>query len=175
MRYFVRVGERGFEVDLGAEGICVDGTHIAADLSHVPDTLLTNLLLDGRSFRILAEPGDGAGWTLHLRGRRYEVEAVDERTHAVREMTGGAAKEGGARPIRAPMPGLVVRVEVKEGDRVEAGQGVVIVEAMKMENELRADATALVARVHIRAGQTVEKGQLLIDMETPEPGGEDVS
>ena len=70
------------------------------------------------------------------------------------------------------MPGLVVKVEVAVGDRIEAGQGVVIVEAMKMENELRAEAPGVVAHVHVRPGQTVEKDQVLIDLTAPQDGAE---
>jgi pyruvate carboxylase subunit B len=75
------------------------------------------------------------------------------------------------------MPGMVVRVEVAEGDVVRAGQGIVIVEAMKMENELLAEAAAVVRRVHVREGEPVEKDQLLVDLgsvdeESARPGGE---
>ena len=62
------------------------------------------------------------------------------------------------------MPGLIVRIEVDEADRVEQGQGLVIIEAMKMENELRAEAAARVERIHVSHGDAVEKGQLLIDL-----------
>ena len=62
------------------------------------------------------------------------------------------------------MPGLIVKVEVRETDRVEPGQGLVIIEAMKMENELRAEASARVAKIHVVHGDAVEKGQLLIDL-----------
>jgi pyruvate carboxylase subunit B len=71
------------------------------------------------------------------------------------------------------MPGLVVKVDVSAGDAVEPGEGVVIVEAMKMENELKAEAGGVVARVHVRAGDTVDKGQVLVDFESPEVGEDD--
>jgi pyruvate carboxylase subunit B len=66
------------------------------------------------------------------------------------------------------MPGLVVKVEVEEGERVEAGRGLVIVEAMKMENELKAEAAGVVSRIHVEAGQAVEKDQILVDLAAPE-------
>lgn len=169
MRYFVRVGERSFQVDLDPSGVRVDDAPVSATLAHVEGTRLTSLVLDGASFRILAEPAaDPSAWHLHMRGRRYVVEAVDERTQAIREMTGGSGGPTGPKPIRAPMPGLLVKVEVAEGDRVEPGQGVAIVEAMKMENELRAEVAGVVVRVHVRPGQTVEKDQVLIDLAAPE-------
>ncbi len=172
MLYFVTVGERTFRVELGAERVSVDGVPVSTDLAHVEGTELRSLLLDGTSFRLLAAHMEGGMWELHLRGRRYAAEAVDERTRAIREMTGERRGPAGPRPIRAPMPGLVVRVEVEVGDRIEAGQGVVIVEAMKMENELKAEAPGVVAHVHVRPGQTVEKDQVLIDITAPLDGAE---
>jgi pyruvate carboxylase subunit B len=69
------------------------------------------------------------------------------------------------------MPGLVVRIEVAAGQRVDAGAGLVVVEAMKMENELRAPRAGVVAAVHVTAGQTVDKGAPLVTVESPEPSG----
>ena len=77
------------------------------------------------------------------------AEVVDERTRVIRAMTGNGAQTPGPRPVLATMPGLVVRVEVAEGDTVRGGQGIVIVEAMKMENELRAEGPGVVRRVHV--------------------------
>ncbi|MDP2959368.1 MAG: biotin/lipoyl-containing protein [Longimicrobiales bacterium] len=172
MLYFVTVAERTFRIELGPGGVSVDGTPVSTDLAHVEGTELLSLLVDGTSFRLLAAPKERGTWELHLRGRRYTAEAVDERTRAIREMTGAGSGPAGPRPIRAPMPGLVVKVEVAVGDRIEAGQGVVIVEAMKMENELRAEAPGVVAHVHVRPGQTVEKDQVLIDLTAPQDGAE---
>jgi pyruvate carboxylase subunit B len=86
-------------------------------------------------------------------------------------MTGAAVAAHGPRPIVAPMPGMVVKVEVAEGDVVREGQGVVIVEAMKMENELRAAGAGRVRRVHVSRGQAVEKDQVLVELEPVEVGG----
>ena len=79
-------------------------------------------------------------------------------------MAGVSAGPVGPRPVVAPMPGMVLRVEVEEGDRVEEGQGIVIVEAMKMENELRALSAGYVTRIHVREGEAVEKDQILVEL-----------
>ncbi len=71
--------------------------------------------------------------------------------------------------VKAPMPGLVVRVEVSEGQVVEVGEGLVVVEAMKMENELRASSRGVVEHIHVSAGQRVEKGAPLVTIKVPEP------
>src|SRR2546422_4321868 len=76
---------------------------------------------------------------------------------------------------RAPMPGLVVRVEVADGQRVDAGAGLVVVEAMKMENELRAPRAGMVQTVHVAVGQAVEKGMPLVTLGSPEPQSPQVS
>ncbi|MHB1193768.1 MAG: acyl-CoA carboxylase biotin carboxyl carrier protein subunit [Longimicrobiales bacterium] len=167
MRYFVAVGGRTLQVQLGPEGAEVDGVAVSADLARVEGTDTLSLLLDGESYRVLAKRLDDGFWELHLRGRRFAVEAVDERTRTIRDMAGASAAPTGPRPIRAPMPGLLVQIEVAVGDRVEAGQGVAIVEAMKMENELKAEAPGVVARIHVRPGQAVEKDQVLIELQAP--------
>ena len=89
----------------------------------------------------------------------------------LREMTGTGSAPSGPVPLSAPMPGLVVKVEVAEGDTVESGQGLVIVEAMKMENELTAETDSRVAGVRVAAGDTVEKGQVLVELEPVGTGG----
>ena len=93
------------------------------------------------------------------------MEALDERTHAIRALSGAASAPAGPAPLKAPMPGLVVRVNVAVGDEVAAGQGLVVIEAMKMENELRAAAAGRVKAVRVAVGEAVEKGQLLVEME----------
>ncbi len=76
-----------------------------------------------------------------------------------------SAVRAGPAPIVAPMPGLIVRISVAVGDKVEAGQGVVVMEAMKMENELRATASGTVRRVEVAPGTAVEKGALLVALD----------
>jgi biotin carboxyl carrier protein len=98
-------------------------------------------------------------------GWRFEVEALDERTRAIRELSAAQQGPAGPAPVIAPMPGLIVRVQVAVGDRVAAGQGVVVMEAMKMENELRAPAAGVVRLVNAVAGTAVEKGTRLIEFE----------
>lgn len=165
MRYFVTIGSRTVEVDLGGDRPIVDGRVVDADLAAASDGVLFSLLLDGRSHALLARRETGGAWRIEVDGVAHRVEAVDERTRAIRAMIGGATAGRGPRPIRAPMPGLVVRVEVGPGDVVRAGQGVVIVEAMKMENELKAESAGRVVRVRVEAGQAVEKGAVLVELE----------
>lgn len=165
MRYYVTVEGRTFEVDLTGTAPAVDGEAVSAELTRVPGTPTLHLLVNGRSFVLVARRGKGDAWEIHLDGERYEVDVVDERTRAIRAMTGKGSSDHGPRPIRAPMPGLVVSVAVRAGDEVEVGQSVAIIEAMKMENELKAESAGVVRRVAAEPGQPVEKGAVLVELE----------
>lgn len=172
MKYHVRVGPRTIVVEVEGARVSVDGEPLEAHLATVPGTPLYHLLLAGESWTVAAQPLEGPGeiggprWALGAVGERIEVEAVDDRTHQIQSLTGRRTTGTGGGVVRAPMPGLVVRVEVSEGDRVGAGAGLVAVEAMKMENELRAARTGVVAKVHVRPGQAVEKGTPLITLDS---------
>lgn len=170
MIYHVSVGERSWTVEFGTDGVTVDGEPVDVDLARLGAGPVRSLRVGGASHRLVARRAGTESWDLHLSGRRVRAQVVDERTRAIREMAGAVAGPSGPRPILAPMPGMVVRIEVAEGDRVRAGQGVVIVEAMKMENELVAQADAIVTRVHVAEGQAVEKDQLLVDLAPPDEG-----
>lgn len=165
MRYYVTVEGRVHEVDLAPGGVRVDGTPVVVDLAAVPGTPARHLLIDGVSHRLTAEHHGADEWLVHTDGTALVVHIVDERTRAIRELTGAATTKAAARPLRAPMPGLVLRVQVEPDARVSAGEGLVIMEAMKMENELRAEADARIARIRVAPGQTVEKGEVLIEFE----------
>lgn len=171
MHYFVTIDGRTFEVDLTGAVPRVDGEPVEAELSGVADTPTLHLLANGRSHTLVARRTDRHGWDLHLDGERYEVEVVDERTRAIQAMTGQGVGPRGPRPVKAPMPGLVVRVAVEPGDHVHAGQTIVIMEAMKMENDLKAEADGIVATVSARPGQAVEKGATLVEFQAEAEGG----
>lgn len=164
MRYYVTIGERTFEVDLHDGQITLDGEQVTAELAAVPGTPVQHLRTDGGSYTLAARTGESRGeWEIHLDGGRFEALVLDERTRAIQAMTGKGAAQQGPKPVRAPMPGLVLRVDAEPGQEIKAGQGVVIIEAMKMENELRAETAGTVASVLVQPGQAVEKGAVLIE------------
>jgi acetyl/propionyl-CoA carboxylase alpha subunit len=152
--------------------VLVGGEAFEAHIAAVPGTPLHHLLLSGASWTVaVAGRGggaDGEDWIIGAVGERFAVEVVDERTRQIRAITGAGRPRSGDGVVLAPMPGMVVRVEVVERQRVEAGAGLVVVEAMKMENELRAPWAGVVARVHVTPGQAVEKGAPLVTLERPE-------
>ena len=167
MKYFVTLRSRTYEIDVGGGRVTVDGEPFEAHLAAVPGTPLYHLLLAGNSWTVAAQPLEGTAplrWALGAVGERFEVEAVDDRTRQIQALTGRTKPVGGGGVVKAPMPGLVVRVEVTVGQRVEIGAGLVVVEAMKMENELRAQRAGVVETIHVAAGQTVDKGASLITL-----------
>jgi biotin carboxyl carrier protein len=165
VRYFVTVGDRHLEVDLTGATPLVDGVPVRVEMLATGSPGVRHLLVDGESIVLAAQPAERRGrWNLSLGSRRLVVDVVDERTRAIRAMTGDEV-ESEEKSLLAPMPGMVLKVEVVVGQAVKAGQGVVIVEAMKMENELKAPADGVVAQIAVVAGQTVEKGAILLTLE----------
>jgi biotin carboxyl carrier protein len=166
MKYFVRVNGEEHEVLLDAEGVHIDGDDIAAQVIPIEGTPVRMVTIGNQLHRVVVRPGGTRGaYTLWLDGHRFEVEALDERARAIRELSGATAGPTGPAPIRAPMPGLVVRINAQVGDEVQAGQGLVVMEAMKMENELRVQAAGRVKAILVTTGTAVEKGMLLIELE----------
>jgi biotin carboxyl carrier protein len=146
--------------------IVVDGQPIDIDPQHLDavsevEPGVYSVLLSGGSFevRLLAAP---VGWIAEIGGRRFSVELHDLRDFTARSRT---ALGSGRQNITAPMPGKVVRVLVKEGDQVETGQGLVVIEAMKMQNEMKASRPGRVIHVNAQPGKTIAAGETLVVLE----------
>ena len=166
MRYIVEIDGHRREVQLDGEGVHLDGERLEAHLADVEGTPVQHVTIGREQHRVVVRRGASRGaYLLWIDGHRFEVEALDERTRAIRDLTGGDGAATGPRPLAAPMPGLVVRVLVAAGDVVVEGQGLVVMEAMKMENELRASAAGTIRAVHAAPGRAVEKGALLVEFE----------
>ena len=178
MKYFVDVNDARLEVEVdgaharlpGDPSDGGDGGGAPAALKAVldpGDEAPVRLLRVGSAVHrveVRRLPGRGR-YALTIDGFRYEVEALDERTRAIRDLTAAAAGPAGPAPLVAPMPGLIVRVNVQPGDVVRPGQGLVVMEAMKMENELRTQAAGTVKAVLVQPGSAVEKGARLVELE----------
>ena len=166
MKYFVNVGGREIELSLDGDQVEVEGATLRASIADVAGTPVRMLTIGDEVHRIVVRPGATRGsYVLWVDGYRHEVEALDERRRAIRELAGQSAEAAGPTPLRAPMPGMIVRIHVQVGDVVQMGQGLVVMEAMKMENELRAPVGATVKAVHAQVGTAVEKGALLLELE----------
>jgi biotin carboxyl carrier protein len=158
---------RRVELERVATGyaITVDGHRHVADVTPVNGAF--SLLLDGRSCEVVIDeqpPGSGT-LTIHLNGRTVSASVGTSRGAWARRGHDHGAAADGPQTVSAPMPGKVVRILVARGDTVAARQGVVVVEAMKMENELRAPKGGTVADVKVAEGTLVEAGTALIVIE----------
>jgi biotin carboxyl carrier protein len=140
----------------------VDGRAVSVDVRLLEPSVMSLLVTDphaqGRQYRCVLD-GDG----VVIGGRRYGFEVDDPRSLQGRR--GAGAGTEGPRPVKAPMPGRVVRVLVEVGDEVEEGQGCVVIEAMKMQNELKSPKTGRVVRVGVVVGDTVGSGDVLVVVE----------
>jgi len=166
VKYVVDVGGRSVEVELDGERVRVDGIDVAASLTELTATPVALLTLGDSVRRVVVTRDSARGrYVLSLDGRRYEVEALDERARAIRQLSFSAAGPKGPAPLVAPMPGLIVRVHVDVGASVEPGQGLVVMEAMKMENELRSASAGVVRAIRVTPGTAVERGTVLVELE----------
>jgi pyruvate carboxylase subunit B len=165
LKYLVDVNGRRVTVDLGPNGIEVDGEPVSAHLEEVDGTPIVLLTLGGTLHRLAIQRGEGRGaYAIWSDSHRFQAEALDERRRVIRDMTGAAAASSGPAPLLAPMPGLIVRVNVQPGDVVQPGQPLVVMEAMKMENELRASSSGTVKSIAVQPGAAVEKGTVLVEL-----------
>src|SRR5262245_44465643 len=163
MKYFVRLDGSTYEITVDGDSVLVDGRPARAHLEMVHGTPVCHLVLDGRSHTFaIAASGSGGKWILVDRGEQVEVEVLDERTRHIQGLVGSGKAQSGGGAVKAPMPGLVVKVLVEPGATVTAGQGLVVLEAMKMENEIKATAPGLVESVSVKPGQAVDKGAALV-------------
>ena len=162
MKYLVEVKGRTFEVVVDGDRVTLDGRAIAATLEPVPGSPVALLVLDGgRHTFALHQLGRG-GWFLATGGQEFQAEVLDERTRYIRSLAGTGAGDSAGGVLKAPMPGLVVRIQAEPGQAVAAGTPLVVLEAMKMENQLKAPASGVVSEVRVGTGQAVEKGQVLV-------------
>jgi biotin carboxyl carrier protein len=162
VKYVVTILGQTIEVEVDGEHVTVGGRTLTAGLGSVPGAPVRQLLLDGRAEALGIESAGAGHWAITRQGERTEIEVIDERTRHIRSLTGAGDRPRGPAALKAPMPGLVVRVQVEAGQSVAAGAGVVVLEAMKMENELRAPRDGVVDRLEVSVGQTVELGDSLV-------------
>lgn len=162
MKYTVLVGDRVYEIRLGAnQTVEVNGDTHQVDFNAVDEFSIYSLLLDNHSWEALLERV-GDEYRISVGGELFMVTVQDERTRKIAKALSKPSGLSGEVTIRAPMPGLVRGVPAEAGQEVQAGQGLIILEAMKMENELRAPRAGRVHEVRVKPGDAVEQGQPLV-------------
>ncbi len=165
MAWEITIGEQLFQVDIesadaGSFRLRVDGEVVEVD-ARFPEPGVLHLIRDGEAFELDIHPIEG-GQDVTLYGTRYSAAVVDEREKVLRTLGLGSVGGSGTEFLSSSMPGKVVAVLVEEGQQVVAGSGLVVVEAMKMENELCCSRDGVVAEILVAVGDTVEGGTTLL-------------
>jgi pyruvate carboxylase subunit B len=165
MKYWVHICGETVEVDLeGAGRVLVNGREVDASLDPpVGHAAMWSLRLDGERFCVSPDRSDDR-WIVTHDGETVPVTVETERSRRLEAARRSGARGTGSGAVWAPMPGLVLRVDVTVGTAVEAGAGLLVLEAMKMENLIRAPLDGVVSRIEVAEGQAVEKGVLLVEI-----------
>ena len=162
MKYQTIVNGQTFEIEINEDGrILVNGEARAIDFRVLREGELYSLLLDHDSFEAVVEERED-GYHVLMTGDLYEVQVTDERSRRLASAFMAFGDTAGEVVIRAPMPGMIVRVPVVEGQAVAKGETLVILESMKMENELKAPRDGTIRHVNVKAGDSVEQNKVLM-------------
>lgn len=164
MKYISTVNGVEYAIEIIDERrITVNGRQITVDFNSISGQPVYSLLVDGKSLEGFVYPGEEE-WEVLLMGRQYPVMVEDEREKRLRAAAGGSVSEAGELHLKAPMPGMVVSIPVEEGQEIEKGQVLLILESMKMQNELKSPRAGTVGRVRVKPGESVEQRQALLSV-----------
>ena len=162
--YTAFVENHVFQIETRDDGISVNGNPLSCDISNIAEGYF-HILMNDQSYRAEVVERDAASgrYTIKVNGRHYSV-VIKDKFHILLDKMGMNASSGAkVAHVRAPMPGLIIALRVKDGDVVKAGDTLLILEAMKMENIIKAPGDATVKSVKVRMGDGVEKNQVLIE------------
>lgn len=165
MKYITTVNDKEFLIEiLDEHRLAVNGRVFQVDFDSIHGQPVFSLLLDGRSFEGFVYSGEEQLEVL-LMGRQFPVKVEDEREKRLRAAAGSSVSEAGEFYLKSPMPGMVVSIPIAEGQAVEKGQVLVLLESMKMQNELKAPRAGTIHRIRVRAGESVEQKQTLLSVQ----------
>ena len=164
MKYITTVGEREYSIEIVNRNlIIVDGIPYEVDFSSISGQPVYSLLLDGKSYEGYMYP-DEDDWEVLLQGSMYAVNVEDERERRLRQALGEEPTMASEFHLKAPMPGLVVSVLVSGKQKVSSGDVLIILESMKMQNELKSPRDGVVSRLRVKQGDSVERKQTLLSV-----------
>jgi biotin carboxyl carrier protein len=164
MKYVTTSGEREILIEiLDEHHITVDGVDYEIDFESVSEQTVYSLLANNNSYEALVYESE-EGWQVLLHGSQYVLLVEDEREKRLRASLGGGPPENVDFHLRAPMPGLIVTVPVSEGQMVEKGDVLVVLESMKMQNQLKSPRPGKITRVQVKPGDSVEQRDTLLSV-----------
>ncbi len=164
MKYVTTIQGHEYIVDiLDEHHVSVDGQTFQVDFLQVGDQPVYSLVLDGQSFDAHVNPNEDT-WQVLFRGNLFTATVEDEREKRLRASLAGRVAEHEDYHLKAPMPGMVISIPVTEGQVIQKGDVLVILESMKMQNELRSPRDGKVVRVRVTTGDRVEQKETLLSV-----------
>lgn len=162
MKYITAIGDHEFIIDINdAEHITIDGQQLDIDFQGIPGTQLYSLIVNGESYEVAIDPTDDL-YHVMLKSTLYEVKVEDERTRRLAGLIGRPGEAVGEVLIKAPMPGIIVSVQVAEGQAIAKGDIVVVLESMKMQNEFKSPKDGQVSSVRVGIGDKVDQNEIMV-------------
>ena len=164
MKYVATTGDREILIEMiDDHHITVDGVKYEIDFESVSEHTVYSLLANNKSYEALVYESE-EGWQVLLHGSQYVLLVEDERERRLRASLGGGPPQNADYHLKAPMPGLIVSVSVSEGQSIEKGEVLVILESMKMQNELKSPRQGKISRVRVKPGDSVEQRDPLLSV-----------
>jgi len=164
MKYITTIGDTDYLIEVVDEKhVRVNDRLLEVDFAAVSGQPVYSLLIDGKSYEAYISPAD-EDWEVLILGRLYSASVEDEREKRLRAAGGGGESDQGEYHLKSPMPGLIVAIPVTEGEQIEKGQVLAILESMKMQNELKSPRAGIVTRLRVKAGDRVEQKATLMSI-----------
>jgi biotin carboxyl carrier protein len=162
MKYVTMIGNKEYTIEIMDRGhISFNGKVMDVDFESISGQPVYSLLIDGKSFEAYVYEHEDE-WQVLLLGQQYPVKVEDERAKRLASAGSVQRQESDEFQLKAPMPGLVVAIAVEEDQQIEKGQVLVILESMKMQNELKSPRAGKVERIKTKVGESVEQRQVLL-------------
>jgi len=169
MKYFAQSSDKEYVIEVQNSGetltVLLGGKPVHIDFSKIGDGNFFSMLRDGKSYQLFVEPNEH-GYLVSVNGRKYVVELEDEKSRMVRKVIKSDAQKQGQVELKSPMPGLIVKINAEENQQVQRNDSLLIIEAMKMENEIRATSPGTIKKIMAREGDSVEKDTVLMIIES---------
>lgn len=164
MKYVTTINNERYEIEIDNDGsVLLNGEERDVDFLNLGGSLFS-LITENKSYEAVIDDDEGK-IAVMMRGRLFEAQVLDERAVLLMQRRGG--QPSGSGEVHAPMPGLIVEIAAKSGQAVQQGDTLVILESMKMQNELKSPVDGVVASIHASAGQAVDKNELLVEIKPP--------
>ena len=162
--YKATVNQTTFDIKLDVDGLTINDTRVEWNLLKISDENF-HILLENKSYsvEVVSADAQAKSFSLKINGKKYVVDLKDKFDLLLETMGMNNSATNKINSVKAPMPGMIIDLKVKEGDHVKAGDPLLILEAMKMENIIKALGDSVVKSLKVRKGESVEKNQVLIE------------